>query len=169
LLLTPGAANSIHVQAANQTSDNLPDAIPFTKANNASLTDVIKTYIESSTLNTLYNSASADAPLTFDQIKVAIVEKYKNNAGPNIADKIMATFSGVALISAQDPGVLVSGPYLDNKPAEDIAEVIEASKANFETWLNSNSNMPMLVGGSRSRKHRRRHKQTKNTKRRYRK
>jgi hypothetical protein len=156
ILVLTSASNSINVQAANQTIQELSVAVPFTKDNNNPLTEVIKTYIESSELNTIYNAPVASVaspagiqPLEDDDIIKRYKDIYINTVG-QFADKSILT---------KDDG---------STPSENttIRELI--TDPEYKTILSDY--IRNKSGGSRSMKHRRRNrKKNKNTKRRNRK
>jgi hypothetical protein len=167
LLLTPGSdANSINVQAANQTVEELSIAVLFTKATNDPLTDVIKTYIESSTLNTLYNDTAAAASATPNADRIIELYSTTKNAELNTAVSAINTWISPGKLKDSDSKVVAEGPL-----TLDALSTLLRLSYNEDFLANAATAGIPFAGGSRSMKHRRRHKQkkNKNTKRRNRK
>ena len=176
LLLTKGGDNNIIVQAANQTTDNLSADETFTKDNRASLDTVIKEYINSSTLNTIFASgpAAVAGPAGPAATPTAdfILTSYDPSGGTKDID------SAVRIIN---DWILANGGAEKLKNADDSEAVDKISFAELSLLLKLPNNEKILktaadaagvafAGGSRSMKHRRRHrKKNKNTKRRSRK
>jgi len=165
LLLTPGPnANSINVQAANQTIEKLSDAVLFTKATNDPLTDVIKTYIESSTLNTIYNDTAAASATPNADIIITLYSTTKT-AELNTAVKDINKWIYPATLKDSDSNAVAEATI-----ELDALSTLLRLQYNEESLANAAAAGRPFAGGSRSMKNRRRHRnKNKNTKRRNRK
>jgi hypothetical protein len=170
LLLRPNdSGDSIIVQAASKISDNLSAEEVFTNLDNGPLTKAIETYIQSSTLNTIYNApVSSGSSLNPSSLTVS---------GDTIDDVVKKlTNAGISTVGNLKTRNVI--PLMSNEvaPVDDAVTIDDLLKNENNTYSAKNisliQSMSLSAGGSsRSRKHRRRHKQkkNKNTKRRNRK
>ena len=148
--------DSINVQAANETIEELPEAVPFTKDDTEPLTDAIETYIKSSTLNTIYNAAAPSA-VAVPESNDKIIDDFMADSDNNTK-----TYTQLGFVNLVDDS---------NNPIDHDNTITATVLKNPKNKAEVIKIITTLSGGSRSRKHRRRHKQkkNKNTKRRNRK